>query len=425
MRLPTLAALTLSVALPAAMYAEAADGHGKRSIVVFKDGVDVDAAVDDLQRTHKVGADHRYAAALKGFAGELGENKKAIAADPRVKYVVEDRILSLPPVRISGKTPSQPAPQPAQQIPTGVRRIHTLDNPIAQIDGSDLNIAVDVAVIDTGIHLSHPDLNVSNARQVSFVRGTKNANDDNGHGTHVAGTIGARDNTVGVVGVAPGVNLWAVKVLNSQGSGWTADIISGINYVADPARGIEIANMSLGGGVPIGPDPMHDAILGAVANGVVFVVAAGNSSKEATTSVPAAYGEVLTVSAIADYDGLMGGLGGTGTYGNDDTLATFSNFGAAVDVAAPGVDIRSTYKDGGYTSMSGTSMASPHVAGAVALYFATHPRATNASEVAAVIQTVLSRSAAENARIGDGFTGDRDQILEPLVNAATLSSTAN
>ncbi|MBA3707866.1 MAG: S8 family serine peptidase [Planctomycetes bacterium] len=430
MRLVPIVVVSLSLLLPSMLRAEAADaadGHAKRSIVVFKDGVDVETAITDLQNKHQVKADHHFATALHGFAGELGVREAAIAADARVKYVVEDRILSLPPVRVAGK-PTRPPPHTGQAIPTGVSRIHAASNALAHIDGIDVvadRVDIDVAVIDTGIDLTHPDLNVSMSRQVSFVAGTTTANDDNGHGSHVAGTIGAIDNGVGVVGVAPGVRLWAVKVLNSRGSGYTSDIISGINYVADPVHGIEVANMSLGGSVPTGPDPMHTAIAAAVAAGVVFVVAAGNSSADAQTSVPAAYDEVITVSAIADSDGKAGGVGpGTG-YGIDDSFATFSNFGAPVDIAAPGVDIRSTYKAGGYTSMSGTSMASPHVAGAVALYLVGQrgslPLGATSTPLEAKRALQFNGSLQETRPlINDGFSGDKDGIPERLLNASFL-----
>jgi subtilisin family serine protease len=294
---------------------------------------------------------------------------------------------------------------------------------LADIDGIDDRVDVDVAVIDTGVDLTHVDLNASISRQATFVGGTTNANDDHGHGSHVAGTVGALDNNIGAVGVAPGVRIWAVKVLNKRGSGWDSDIAAGIDWVTARASTIEVANMSLGGpGTDQdSPDPIHDAIVGATNAGIVFVVAAGNSNKDAATDTPAAYDEVITVSALADSDGKGGHLGSATSYGADDTLATFSNWGADVDICAPGVSIYSTHKSKGYATMSGTSMASPHVAGAAALYLATHAKPvelTGSQWVEAVKAAILSAATLQSDP--NGFTGDRDAFAEPLLNAKLL-----
>ena len=220
--------------------------------------------------------------------------------------------------------------------------------------------------------------------------------DGHGHGTHVAGTVGARDNDQGVVGVAPGVRLWSVRVLDSSGQGTVSGLICAIDWIvawvdAHPDRRM-VVNLSLGGADPYraptacsasgtSADPEHQAFCGATAKGVVFVVAAGNDSADTDLTIPARYDEVITVSAIADYDGLPGGLGSHGSCSwttADDGFASFSNHGAAVDVAAPGVCIRSTSRTtvGGTLVMSGTSMATPHVTGGVARYLAHHGGAT-------------------------------------------------
>jgi subtilisin family serine protease len=182
----------------------------------------------------------------------------------------------------------------------------------------------------------------------------------------VAGTIGALDNGIGPVGVAPGARIWSVGVLGSNGSGSTADIIAGIDWVTANAGSIEVANMSLGG--EFTSQALNDAITRSVNAGVVYVVAAGNSAKNAATFSPANHPDVITVSALADFNGLAGG-GAPATCRSDvdDTLADFSNYGSVVEIAAPGVCIYSTWKSGGYNTISGTSMASPHVAGAAAL----------------------------------------------------------
>jgi subtilisin family serine protease len=277
-------------------------------------------------------------------------------------------------------------------------------------------VNIDVAVIDTGIDLTHPDLTVAGGR--NFTGGSPtNYSDANGHGTHVAGTIAAKDNTIGVVGVAPGARLWAVRVLDRSGSGTMSGVISGVDWVTSNASTIEVANMSLGGG---NSAALNSAIDKAVAAGVTFVVAAGNSSTDCRSSSPANSTNtgVVTVSAL-DQNG---------------SLAYFSNFGLnfsddagaenGVDVTAPGVNIYSTAMGSGYTTMSGTSMASPHVAGTAALCKAANPSMTPAQ----VKQSVMNSAPA--AYLGTGSSGifgiapwavtsgDADGFTEPLVNVS-------
>src|SRR6266511_3536339 len=185
----------------------------------------------------------------------------------------------------------------------------------AGVVGVDAKLDVDVAVIDTGVDVRHPDLNVLRSRGKNCTD-ERGVDDQNGHGTHVAGIIGARDNDIGVVGVAPGARLWAVRVLNPAGSGSFASVICGVDWVTAHRDVIEVANMSLGGtgseppgsGCATG-DPLHDAICNSVAAGVTYTVAAGNEADDAANHVPAAYDEVITVSALADFDGQPGGLG--------------------------------------------------------------------------------------------------------------------
>jgi subtilisin family serine protease len=231
----------------------------------------------------------------------------------------------------------------------------------------------------------------------------------------VAGTIGALDNGIGVVGVAPGARIWAVKVLNSKGSGYTSWIVAGIDWVTANAATIEVANMSLGGAGFNQAE--YDAIQGAVNKGVAFAVAAGNEDDDANNYSPSGFDNVLSVSALADFNGLPGGgASPTCRVDVDDTLADFSNWGPEVDVAAPGVCILSTYpvEKGEYGTISGTSMASPHAAGALAL-LASKNKPLNATDVYNLYSKVKSTGNLN-------WTDDSgDGIQEPLLD---VSNTA-
>lgn len=221
--------------------------------------------------------------------------------------------------------------------------------------------------------------------------------------------------------MAPGARLHAVKVLDRRGNGTTSGVIAGIDWVTANAATIDVANMSLsGGGTSDGNcgytngDAEHQAICAAVAAGVTFVVAAGNESTNAASSTPAAYEEVITVSALADFDGQPGGLGAATCRSDvDDTFADFSNYGSVVDIMAPGVCILSTWKDGGTNTISGTSMASPHVAGAAALYIADNPGSTPAD-----VKAGLLALAADIGVLAD----DPDGIGEPLLDMTTQAA---
>lgn len=332
-----------------------------------------------------------FAASLSQFALSELQN------DPNVLSIEPDRIVEIA----------------AQTLPTGILRADAELAPTAKIDGNDERVNVDVAVIDTGIQKNHPDLNVVGGYNCTNFLTTK-WEDGNGHGTHVAGTIGAKDNASGVVGMAPGARLWAVKVLGNNGSGNLSWIICGVDWVTRNAATIEVANMSLGGTFS---SPAFDAAIhNAVAAGVTITVAAGNSAADAETFSPANHPDVIAVSAIADSDGLPGGVGpDTSCYADsDDTFAGFSNFGSVVDIAAPGVCITSTWKGNAYATISGTSMASPHVAGAAALFVAKNGKPTNAAGVLNVKNALLSSAIPQGD--ANGFTGDPDGFAEPLLN---------
>lgn len=368
-------------------------GAGGRYIVVFNDGVsDPRGLAVALGRQHGFTVRLAYSSALSGFAATLpGAAVNALANDPRVAFVEADQL----------------AYAFAQTAPTGVQRIFADANSNIAIDGyDDDRIDVDVAVIDTGV-ADHPDLNVVGRVDCTggpFNTKCKNGGSDgNGHGTHVAGTIAALDNDIGVVGVAPGARIWAVKVLKNNGSGYISGIVGGIDWVTAHG-GIEVANMSLG--CECTSAALDQAIANSVASGVTYAVAAGNSGKDASTFTPANHPDVITVSALADFDGAPGGLGSpTCRTDQDDTLADFSNFGSTVEVAAPGVCIESTWNDGGLKTISGTSMASPHVAGAAALL-----AASGLTDPAAIRTAIVANGNFD-------WTDDSgDGIKEPLLD---------
>jgi len=364
-------------------------------IVVLDGGTDPSAVATEHARWYAATVGHVYGHAVRGYSAHLSAMAATrIAADPRVASVHPDRVVT----------------SAAQPLPTGIDRADAEASPTAGIDGVDTRVDVDVAVIDTGVDLRHPDLNVVRAKNCSSERGS---NDQNGHGTHVAGIVGALDNNVGVVGVAPGARIWSVRVLNADGSGMWSNAICGIDFVTANASRIEVANMSLGGWAGdstcgTGADVLHEAICASVASGITYVVAAGNNSGDADNTVPATYDEVITVSALADFDGQPGGLGGaTCRYDVDDTLADFSNSGADLDLIAPGLCIRSTWTDGGYNTISGTSMASPHVAGGAALYLASNPGSSPAT-----VKSALQAAGTTDWNNID----DRDGMKEKLLN---------
>jgi subtilisin family serine protease len=358
-----------------------------------------------------------YHSAFSGFAASMGPAARAaLAADPQVASIEPDR-----PILASG-----------QAVPKGITRIHADVSPGAAIDDVDQpRVEVNVAVLDTGIDTSHPDLNVAGGG--SCAKG-RSYDDHYGHGTHAAGIIGALDDNRGVVGVAPGARMYGVKVLDDDANGTTRELLCGIDWVTatrndgDPRNDIDVANLSLGGvGTDDGHcgstdgDILHQAVCKSVAAGVTYVVAAGNDHEDASRLVPAAYNEVITVSALADADGRPGGSGGSPDCraDQDDTLADFSNNGPAVDLIAPGVCIYSTMPvdgttlgdSGGYGTLTGTSFAAPHVAGAAGLWISKHRGASPADVRSALI-------AAGNFDWNN--SDDPDGIKEPALDVSSF-----
>lgn len=320
-------------------------------IFVFRDDVaarDVGRKAEALAAAAGGHVTYTYTTAIRGFAAKLPGEAAAhlLANNPLIAAYEPDAIATaFAPPGSSG--PTAIACNGPQTTPAGITRV----------GGGAGNTTTHTAwVIDTGIDFEHPDLNVNITKSKSFLlRGKTTADDGNGHGTHVAGTIGARDNGCDVIGVAPGASLVAVRVLDNSGSGSYSGVIKGIDYVAANAAVGDVANMSLGGPRS---DTLNAAVINAAKKGIYFSIAAGNSSADAKDYSPASVDDpvanpyMYTVSAID---------------ATTDTFAWFSNYGAVVDCAAPGVSVLSTRNGGGTTSMSGTSMAAPHVAGLLLL----------------------------------------------------------
>jgi subtilisin family serine protease len=314
-----------------------ADGGGAdRYIVVLEDEVDhpsqVASGIEQRQEDLEVG--FVYTNTMEGFSATIpDEDLAAVRANPQVDYVEPDRRMHAV----------------YQTLPWGINRIDADISSTRAGNGSGAVSGVNAYIIDTGIK-THPDLNV--VKHVNF-HGGKNTDCD-GHGTHVAGTVAARDDASDVVGAAPGAPLTGVKVLGCNGSGWTSNIIKGIDWVTKNAKKPAVANMSLSGRAS---KALDDAVRRSASRGIFYAVAAGNAGVDACTESPARAGAgtnngIMTVAAT--------------DWANRE--ASFSNYGKCVDIWAPGVDIPSTQLGGATTTMSGTSMASPHVAGGAALY---------------------------------------------------------
>ena len=410
MRRPMIVAAALSLALTAVPAAAAPDFQ---EVVVVLHSTDTPVPQIAKGIAESTGGEigFVYTTALQGFTLTLPSSAiEGLSNNPHVAY-----IEPVYEVQITEQT-----------MPTGMARIEADYNPTT--DPMDV---VQVAVLDTGIYLgtkpngglrSHTDLNVqwvSDCTGAIFYpdfgggcSGSGNFQDGHGHGTHVAGIIGAYDNEEGTVGVAPGVVLWSFKVLWDDGTGTTGMILAGIDGVTSKADQIDVGNMSLGfAGFS---QAIDDSLRASTDAGVVWVVAAGNDSMDTSGFSPASSDDALAVSAIADFDGYPGGLGAATCRPDvDDTLADFSNYGPKAEIAAPGVCILSAGLNDGTAVKSGTSMAAPHVAGAIARYIAEtgHPT-NNRADVEAIKSAVIGAGMDQTSACG--FT-DVDSTPEPLL----------
>lgn len=277
---------------------------------------------------------------INAISADIPESvSEKLKKKPKIKYVEEDAQVQI------ARKPSQPL-QPPQQITWGIARVEA---PLAWNNSTGKNVKI--AVLDTGISNSHPDLTVSGGVNLVGTSSSKKWDDDNGHGTHVAGIIAARNNTIGVIGVAADAELYAVKVLNNYGGGSISDVIEGIDWAVQ--NNMDIISMSLG--TDTYSQAFADASAGAYNSSILLVAAAGNSGDGNTSTndvqYPARFDSVIAASAV-DYN---------------NVAPIWSADGSEVELAAPGVGIYSTWLDGSYATTSGTSMAAPFVSGVAAL----------------------------------------------------------
>jgi subtilisin len=409
-------ALLLVTGLPSlagAVGVQAQEAQARQSVIVALPRA---VGLDRVLRENDIRPRFRYSRALNGFAAELPQAKvEALQRIPGV-IVTPDLLVEAigQEVEADGdRVGTSRKRRSSQKLPTGVNRIDADMNVAADIgrDGTTAAMAgVGIAILDTGI-FRHKDLNVQTGKVCIGNTGT---NDKDGHGTHVAGTAAAKDNRIGVVGVAPGAPLYPVKVLDDNGKGDYSTIICGLDWVLANTDKVDVVNMSIGADDPdpttCANDAFHRAVCSVVQAGIPVVVAAGNEQLPADTSAPAKFDEAITVSAFADSNGKPGGGGGQTCFGNgDDTFSiTYSNYDSDVDIAAPGDCIRSTFPGDVYRNLTGTSMASPHVAGAAALYLSQNPNASPAQ-----VENYLLNEWSVPQTDRKGFRLDPDGQLEP------------
>ena len=347
-------------ALAQALPHEAA-GPPERYVVVLKeDAPDPGRAAEGMARRYGLGAGFVYGHALKGFSARIPDGRLgAVRHDERVERVEPDETYHAA----------------AQTLPWGIDKIGADASSTRAGNGRGAVSGVNAYVIDSGIY-NHADLNV--VGNVNRTGDGKNT-DCFGHGTHVAGTVAAKDNAGSVVGVAPGTRLIGVKVLRCDGSGTKSAILAGVDWVTANARKPAVANMSISGPASRALD---DAVRKSARSGVFYSIAAGNKSDKACNHSPARAGA-----------GTNNGIATTAATGKDDRDPPWSNYGSCVDIWAPGVGILSTRKGGGTTKMTGTSQAAAHVGGGGALYLSSHPKAGPST-----VESALKQAAKRTTR---------------------------
>jgi subtilisin len=399
------------------LLASAASAAPRKYVVVLKEGT---SATKDAQ-AHKTKPSHVYRAAFDGYAAVLSDaEQQQIKSDPNVLMAVPDRRIRLAearpkPIRLTGlSTAAETAPNGfpyarsvPQFVPEDLERVHLLQSPTADIDGSDEPISTGIAVIDIGIELNNPELNVVGGVDCGEDPQVGYGDDADGHGTFVAGVAAAEDNGFGVVGVAPGAPLYSVRVFNEEGFASISNVVCGIDWVDAHSGEIRVANMSIIAndqeneeegegdlredhhcGRTVG-DPMHLAICEGVRKGITFVAGAGNEGADATEYAPAGYSQVITVGGISDTDGKPGGEGpttckvhekeelpGENYEPGDDVFLFFSNYGHPLDVLADGGCDVSDFLEGTIAGWAGTSFSAPAVTGAAALLLDKDPSLT-------------------------------------------------
>ncbi|MET9432562.1 S8 family peptidase [Streptomyces sp. NPDC006551] len=314
-----------------------------------------------------------YTSALNGYSVELSEAQaKKLAADPAVESVVQNRVFTI--------NATQPSP-PSWGLDRIDQRALPLNQSYTYPDSAGQGVTA--YIIDTGVRISHSDFGGRAANGYDAIDNDNVAQDGHGHGTHVAGTVAGSAH-----GVAKKAKIVGVRVLNNQGSGTTAQVVAGIDWVTRNAVKPAVANMSLGGGVD---SALDTAVRNSIASGVTYAVAAGNDNSNASNYSPARVSEAITVGSTT----------------NTDARSSFSNYGSVLDIFAPGSSIKSAWNtsDTATNTISGTSMATPHVAGAAAVYLAGNPTATPAQ-----VSTALTDAATPNVVTSPG-TGSPNKLL--------------
>ncbi|MGE0389591.1 MAG: S8 family serine peptidase, partial [Candidatus Nitrosocosmicus sp.] len=350
-------------------------------------------------------------------SGSINEKEfvSKLASDSRIFAINQDLFGKVSALKYKNQT----IPSSLERISANILNL-TVANATQNSDltstNQNLNFSnVDIAIIDTGISLNHPDLNVY--RNISFIEGVPDGNDDLGHGTHIAGIAAAMDNSFGVLGVAPGAKLWAIKVCDANGNCPLSSQIQAIQYVNQHTDEIDIVNLSIENPPS---DKLDKAVTESISKGVIYVVAAGNSNTNISATSPARVPGVITVSAISDSDGACGGRGNNTIGGPDDFAASFSNYGKNIDFAAPGVDVFSTYLGQSYAFDSGTSMAAPIVAGQAALYKSYYPEASSEQVISAMLNSSIPYTTACAGESHGHFEDIQDFHQEPLIYSINI-----